>query len=101
MVDDVTQQVMRDPAFHELESRRNRLGWTLTAITLVIYFGFILLVAFSPATLATPLGGMTMTLGLPIGVGIIVASIVMTGIYVWRANSVFDGLIGRIKGNLK
>jgi uncharacterized membrane protein (DUF485 family) len=101
MPDDLTKRVLQDPAFIELEKKRNTLGWTLTAITLTIYFGFILLVAFSPATLATPLGSMTMTLGLPIGVGIIVASIVMTGIYVWRANSVFDVLTDKIKENVK
>lgn len=101
MADDVTQKVLRDPAFHELEAKRNRLGWTLSAITLVVYYGFILLVAFSPSTLATPLGGMTMTLGLPVGVGIILISIIMTGIYVRRANSEFDGLVKRIKENAK
>ena len=101
MLDDVTKKVLQDPAFLELEKKRKTLGWTLTAITLVIYFGFILLVAFSPRILATPLGGMTMTLGLPIGVGIIVASIAMTGIYVWRANSVFDVLTDKIKENIK
>lgn len=99
MVDSVTQKVLGDPAFRELERRRNRLGWTLAAITLVIYYGFILLVAFSPATLATRLDGMTTTLGLPLGAGIIVASIVMTGIYVYRANSVFDPLVRKIKEN--
>ncbi|WP_029919149.1 DUF485 domain-containing protein [Nevskia soli] len=101
MVDDVTQRVLRDPAFKELEQKRNKLGWTLSAITLVIYYGFILVVAFSPSTLATPLGGMTMTLGLPVGVGIILASILMTGIYVRRANSVFDALVAKIKENAK
>lgn len=101
MVDDVTQRVLRDPAFKELEQKRNKLGWTLSAITLVIYYGFILVVAFSPSTLATPLGGMTMTLGLPVGVGIILASILMTGIYVRRANSVFDALVTKIKENAK
>ena len=101
MVDEVTQKILRDPAFQELEKKRNKLGWTLTAITLVIYYGFILLVAFSPSTLATPLGGMTMTLGLPVGVGIILASIIMTGIYVRRANSVFDALVTKIKENAK
>jgi len=101
MVDEVTQKILRDPAFQELEKKRNKLGWTLTAITLVIYYGFILLVAFSPSTLATPLGGMTTSLGLPLGVGIILASILMTGIYVRRANSVFDVLVDKIKENAK
>jgi uncharacterized membrane protein (DUF485 family) len=101
MVDEVTQRILRDPAFVELEQKRNKLGWTLTAITLVIYYGFILLVAFSPSTLAMPLGGMTMSLGLPLGVGIILASILVTGIYVRRANSVFDALVEKIKENAK
>jgi uncharacterized membrane protein (DUF485 family) len=101
MIDDLTQKVLRDPAFKELESKRNRLGWTLTAIILVVYYGFILMVAFSPATLATPLGGMTMSLGLPLGVGIIVISILITGLYVRRANSEFDVLTNKIKENAK
>lgn len=101
MVDEVTQRILRDPAFVELEQKRNKLGWTLTAITLVIYYGFILLVAFSPSTLAMPIGGMTMSLGLPLGVGIILASILVTGIYVRRANSVFDALVEKIKENAK
>ena len=99
MAEDVTQRILRDPAFLELERKRNRLGHTLTVITLVIYFGFILMVAFSPKTLALPLYGLTTTLGLPLGAAIIVASIVMTGIYVRRANSVFDGLVRKIKEN--
>ena len=101
MTDDFTQKVLRDPAFQELERKRNRLGWTLTAFILVVYYGFILMVAFSPATLATPLGGMTMSIGLPLGVGIIVLSILITGIYVRRANSEFDTLTNKIKENLK
>jgi uncharacterized membrane protein (DUF485 family) len=101
MVDEVTQRILWDPAFVELEQKRNKLGWTLTAITLVIYYGFILLVAFSPSTLAMPIGGMTMSLGLPLGVGIILVSILVTGIYVRRANSVFDALVEKIKENAK
>jgi uncharacterized membrane protein (DUF485 family) len=101
MNDEQAQRVLDDPAFKELESRRNRLGWTLSAITLVIYYGFILMVAFSPKTLATPIGGMTMTLGLPLGAGIIIASIVMTGIYVRRANSEFDALVRKVKENAR
>lgn len=96
MTDDRTLRIVDHPAFRELERKRSRLGWTLTAITLALYFGFILLVAFAPASLATPLGGMTMTLGLPAGVGIILASILMTGIYVHRANTEFDELVRKL-----
>lgn len=101
MSDDLETRVVKHPAFQELERKRSRLGWTLTAITLLLYFGFILLVAFSPATLATPLGGMTMTLGLPMGVGIILASILMTGIYVHRANTEFDELTRKVREDVQ
>jgi uncharacterized membrane protein (DUF485 family) len=94
---DLTTRVLEHPAFRELERRRSRLGWTLTAIILLVYFGFILLVAFSPATLAQPVGGMTMSLGLPVGVGIILVSIAATGIYVRRANSEFDELVRQVR----
>jgi uncharacterized membrane protein (DUF485 family) len=89
---------MRDnPDVQELERTRGRLGWTLTAIMLVIYFGFVFLVAFAPALMATPVYG-SMTLGFPLGLGVIVSAIALTGIYVLRANSAFDTLTARIAG---
>jgi uncharacterized membrane protein (DUF485 family) len=87
---------LRDsPDFKELERTRGRLGWTLTAIMLVIYFGFIFLVAFAPKLMATPVFGAT-TLGFPLGLGVIVSAIALTGFYVLRANSAFDTLTARI-----
>ncbi len=79
------------PAFAPLVRGRNRLAWLLTAIMLVIYFGFVALVAFAPAVMARPVST-TITLGFPLGLGVIVAAIVLTGIYVLRANATFDSL---------
>ena len=62
---------------------------------LLIYYGFILIVAFAPSVLGIPIYGVV-TLGIPIGVFIIVAAFVLTGIYVRRANSEFDGLTRQI-----
>lgn len=77
--------------------RRSRLAWTLTVLMLIIYFGFILLVAFGKDILGAPLvaGGVT-TLGIPVGVGVIVSAFVLTAIYVGRANSTFDAMTARI-----
>ena len=50
----------------------------------MIYYGFILIVAFAPSVLGIPIYGVV-TLGIPIGVFIIVAAFVLTGIYVRRA----------------
>lgn len=90
------EKVKRDPEFHTLVRRRARLAWSLTAATLAIYFGFILLVAFAPETLATPLGTGSMTIGIVIGVGTILAAIALTGLYVHRANSTFDSELDEI-----
>ena len=63
---------------------------------LVIYFGFILLVAFAPKFLGTPLGAGVTTVGIPIGLVVIVSAFVLTGIYVRRANADYDALTRQI-----
>ena len=53
----------------------------------------ILLIAFAPHWLGTPLHeGTSVTRGIPIGIGVIVISFLLTGVYVWRANGEFDRL---------
>jgi uncharacterized membrane protein (DUF485 family) len=84
-----------NPDFQELERTRGRLGWTLTAIMLVVYFGFVLMVAFAPGVMATPVFG-TISLGFPLGLGVILCAIALTGFYVLRANDAFDTLTRRI-----
>jgi uncharacterized membrane protein (DUF485 family) len=69
---------------------------------LVIYFGFILVIAFAPKLLGTPLfSGSVTTIGIPIGIGVILSAFILTGIYVKRANGEFDELTGRIKAKAK
>lgn len=79
------------PKFAELVQKRRSLSMVLTALILVIYFGFIFLVAFAPHFLAQPVSGV-ITLAFPVGLGVIVAAIVLTGVYVVRANGEFDRL---------
>jgi uncharacterized membrane protein (DUF485 family) len=93
MSDEVLHRVKSDPVFSELVRRKTSLGWTLTFIMLGIYFGFILVLAFTPSTLASPLfSGGVMSIGIPIGVLIILSAFVLTGIYVRKANTEFDQL---------
>jgi uncharacterized membrane protein (DUF485 family) len=88
------EKIRRNPKFHELVKQRDRLAWLLTAIVLAIYFGFILLIAFAGDFLTQPLSaGGVIPLGMPLGVGVILASIVLTAVYVYRANTDFDHLI--------
>jgi uncharacterized membrane protein (DUF485 family) len=79
-----------DPRFERLVHRRNRFGWWLTGCMLSIYFGFILLIAFRRDILAQPVGDGVTTLGIPLGIAVIVSGIALTGIYVLRANRVYD-----------
>ncbi|MFC0408697.1 DUF485 domain-containing protein [Roseomonas elaeocarpi] len=85
--------ILRDPTFQELARSRSAFGWTLSAVMLVIYLGFILLVAFAHGVMATPVfAGGTTSLGIVLGLGVIIAAFVLTGIYVARANGRYDAM---------
>jgi uncharacterized membrane protein (DUF485 family) len=85
-------RVLQSPRFQVLVRQRTRFAWTLSIVMLIIYFGFILLVAFAKPLLATKVGGGVTSLGIVLGLGVIVSAFVLTGIYVQRANSRFDEL---------
>ncbi len=90
-------EIEQNPKFQELVATRKKLGWSLTILTLVIYFGFILVIAFDPKFLGTPLGaGTVMTLGLPVGLAVIIATFLIIGYYVQRANATYDELTRQI-----
>jgi len=96
MEDDLTSRILRDPNYLALKSKRSRFGWWLAAAMMVVYYGFILLVAFDKSFLATRLGSGVMTIGMPVGLAVIVFTIVITGIYVHRANGEYDRLTDAI-----
>jgi uncharacterized membrane protein (DUF485 family) len=64
---------------------------------LIVYYGYILLIAFNKELLARRLGTGVMTWGIPIGLFVIVFTVVITGIYVRRANGQFDDLTAEIR----
>lgn len=92
MSDSIVAKIEANPKYHELRRKRNVLGWTLTLLMLVVYFGYIALIAFNKPFLAQPIGNGVTTLGIPIGMGVIIFTIVITAIYVRRANSEYDQL---------
>ena len=96
MQPDLTTRILNDPNYQELKARRSRFGWWLTLAMLVVYYGFILLVAFYKPFLATRLGAGVTTIGMPIGLGVIIFTVVITAIYVRRANSEYDALTERV-----
>ena len=102
MEQNIVDKVKSDPNFHKLVSERSKFAWKLTIAMLIVYFTFILTIAFNPSALGTPLGDDTVTtIGIPVGIIIIVFAFILTGIYVKRANSEFDDLTDKIKANVK
>ena len=81
------KSIEQNPKYQELVRRRRTLSLTLSAIMMVIYFGFILVVAYLPGVLGQHLGTGVTTIGIPIGILVIVAAFILTGIYVRKANA--------------
>jgi len=102
MQQELVEKIKSNPKYHELVSKRSRFAWILSIIMLVIYYAFILVIAFSPQTLAIKVSEMSViTVGIPIGLLVIISAFILTGIYVWRANTEFDVLTHQIKEELK
>ena len=93
---DLVTRIASHPKYQELKAKRTAFGWWLTLAMMVAYFGFILLVAFNKPFLSQRLGEGVMTMGIPIGFGVIVFTVIITAFYVRRANSEFDELTAAI-----
>jgi len=99
---ELVQRIESHPKYKELKAKRTSFGWWLTLAGMLAYYGFILLVAFDKPLLAQKIGSGVMTLGMPIGVAVIVFTIIITWVYIRRANSEFDSLTEQIvKGVVK
>jgi uncharacterized membrane protein (DUF485 family) len=96
MSDPVVDRIQKNPKYLELRKKRNGFGWTLTWLMMLVYYGYVALIAFNKPFLAQPIGAGVTTLGIPIGMGVIVFTVLITGIYVRRANSEFDDLTAEI-----
>jgi len=94
---EIYARVRANPKFQLLVQKRSRLAWSLAAVMLGFYYAFILIVAFYPEIFGIRLGAGVMTLGIPVGVGLILLAFALTGIYVQKANGEFDALTREIK----
>ncbi len=93
MTPEIYERIRAHPKFATLAADRSRFAWVLTAIVLALYYAFMMAVAFKPGLLSAPLWpGATLTVGVPFGALIIVGSWLLTGLYVRRANKVYETL---------
>ena len=91
-------RIRNSPAFQELVRKRTSFGWSLAAVMFVVYMGFIFMVAFAHDVVAAPIGNGPLTVAFPLGLGVIALAIILTGVYVLRANTEFDRLTAEIVG---
>ena len=101
MTKETVERIQNNPDYQKLVKTRNKFAWTLTIIMLVVYYAFILVIAFDPSLLGTRIGSGVMTVGIPVGIAIIIIAFVLAGIYVRRANGEFDALTQKVRDELK
>ncbi|MDA3806926.1 MAG: DUF485 domain-containing protein [Thiomicrorhabdus sp.] len=85
------------PEYQQLVKERTSLAWKLSLSILVVYYGYIMLLAFNSEFFTTIVSGEYVSIGFPIGVAIIIFSFLLTGYYVKKANDDFDVLTAKIK----
>ena len=82
-----------NPKFQELVRKRGRFAWTMTAVVLTLFYGFVLTVAFAPTSLGQPLvAGSKWTWGVTVELCMFILFWSLTAVYVKRANGEFDRL---------
>lgn len=92
-MDDVqVERILQNPKFKEMVRQKSKLSWTLTAIMLFVYVGFMLLVGYNKEFLLSSLSGGVTTWGIPLGLAIIVLSFLLCGVYSYVANNKLDQL---------
>ncbi len=91
-------ELMRvNPKFQQLVTRRGRYAWTLAAIVLTMFYGFVMVVAFKPASLGQPIAeGSMLTTGVFVELFMFIFFWALTALYVRRANTEFDALTEEI-----
>jgi uncharacterized membrane protein (DUF485 family) len=96
-----SKELLSSEDFKGLVARRWRVSMMLTIALFILYYGFILLVATNRSLLATRVGESTTTLGILVGVGVLLFAWVLTAVYVIWANRFYDPEVQRLRGRLR
>jgi len=98
---EVYKSVRNNPKFTELVTKRSRFAWKLAFTILTVYYSFIMIIAFAPTVFGNTIGGSVTTIGIPVGLSIILLCFILTGVYTKRANNEFDRLTDEIKDDIR
>jgi uncharacterized membrane protein (DUF485 family) len=94
------RQMLDSREFKRLVSKRWAISVALTITLFAVYYGYIVLIAVNKPLMARKIGEVT-TLGIPLGVLVILLSWVLTAVYVVWANRVHDPDVRDLKNRLK
>lgn len=90
--DDQSAVIFHTREFQELVSARRKLSYSIALINIVSYFSFIFLVAFAPDFLGQTIGDSSISIGIYLGLALIIFSFLLTGIYLKVSNSKINKL---------
>jgi uncharacterized membrane protein (DUF485 family) len=99
-MDAAARRVLESAEFSRLIRRRWTVSLVLTACLFLLYYGFILLVGLNKPFLATRIGDVV-TLGIPLGMAVIVGAWALTALYVLWANRRWDNDARRLRDRLE
>ncbi|MEO2083435.1 MAG: DUF485 domain-containing protein [Desulfurobacteriaceae bacterium] len=91
-------QILKDPEFQELIKKVTAVSLSFAAVMMVVYYSFVLMLAYAKSFLSTPIcKGCATNYGIVIGIGIIIFSWLITGAYIWWANTNYDPIIRKLR----
>jgi uncharacterized membrane protein (DUF485 family) len=93
-------RIAADPRYVALVRDRQRFSWILTAITVITYSSFISLIAFDKPFMARPIGGGTISMAVVLGVAMLIGTVAISAVYVWRANGEYDARLAALLSEL-
>lgn len=97
MADDVVQRVLAHPGYRALKQRRGRTRLVFFLLMCVVYFGFIITLAYRSDIFAAPLfAGATITVGIVVAILVAISAMLMIAGYVYWSGKYYDPLLAAI-----
>ncbi len=94
------QELLDSHDFKSMVAKRWAMSGFLLVLLFLSYYGYILIVALDKPFLSQKVGVVT-TLGIPLGVGVIVFAFILTAVYVVWANNKYDPEVRRLRDQLR
>ncbi|MCX7913135.1 MAG: DUF485 domain-containing protein [Thermodesulfovibrionales bacterium] len=93
------EQILKDPDFRALKNNKWKVSIILGSLVMILYFGFVLLMAYNKPLFANKIFGIYV--GIPIGIFVLVSTILITVVYVIWANNNYDVLVEKVKDKIR